>query len=90
MLWIRKTISSFFLLSPQISALFEKYCTNPVFVIIDVRPGVDGIPTTAYQAIDEVEGEGKEIQRVFKHINCVIQAEEAEQVSLHTFLSWLH
>lgn len=51
-------------------------------MIIDVRPGVVGIPTTAYQAVDEVQGAGKEIQRVFKHIGCVIEAEEAEEVWL--------
>lgn len=42
-----------------------------------------GIPTTAYVAVDEVETDGKEIHRVFKHIPCAIQAEEAEEVSCH-------
>ena len=28
----------------------------------------------------EVEADGKEIQRVFKHIKCSIEAEEAEEV----------
>jgi 26S proteasome regulatory subunit N8 len=53
-----------------------------VFVIIDVRPGVEGIPTTAYQAVDEVEAEGKDIRRVFKHIVCNMEAEEAEEVGV--------
>jgi 26S proteasome regulatory subunit N8 len=57
-----------------------------VFVIIDVRPGVEGIPTTAYQAIEEVETEGKEIQKVFKHIMCSIEAEEAEEVGVEHLL----
>lgn len=66
----------------KISGLFRQYCANePVFVIIDVRPGVTGIPTTAYQAVEEVQGEGKEIQRVFKHISCAVEADEAEEVS---------
>ena len=65
----------------QISALFKRFCSyEPVFAIIDVRPGVTGLPTTAYEAIEQVEGEGKEIQRVFKHISCRIEAEEAEEV----------
>jgi 26S proteasome regulatory subunit N8 len=51
-----------------------------VFVIIDVRPGIEGLPTTAYEAVEEIEAEGKEIQRTFKHIACSIQAEEAEEV----------
>lgn len=49
-------------------------------MIIDVRPGVVGIPTTAYEAVDEVESEGKEISRVFKHISCAIEADESEEV----------
>lgn len=57
-----------------------------MFVIIDVRPGVVGLPTTAYQAVDEVQGEGKEIQRVFKHVGCMIEAEEAEEVGVEHLL----
>jgi 26S proteasome regulatory subunit N8 len=57
-----------------------------VFVIIDVRPGVVGIPTTAYIAVEEVEVEGKEIQRVFKHLPCSIEAEEAEEVGVEHLL----
>ena len=51
-----------------------------MFVIIDVRPGVQGLPTTAYEAVEEVEAEGKEIRHVFKHIQSSIEAEEAEEV----------
>lgn len=69
----------------KISNLFERFCTHPIFVIIDVRPGVVGIPTTAYQVVDEV-GEGKEIQRVFQHIKCAIEAEEAEEVGVEHLL----
>ena len=49
-------------------------------MIIDVRPGVTEVPTTAYQSVEEVQGDGKEIERVFKHISCRIEAEEAEGV----------
>lgn len=45
-----------------------------------------GIPTTAYVAVDEIEGEGKEIQRVFKHLSCTIEAEEAEGVGVEHLL----
>ena len=72
---------SFSFLSPQISSLIRQFsATEPVFVIIDVRPGVEGLPTTAYEAVGEVEADGKEIQRVFKHIKCSVEAEEAEEV----------
>ncbi|KAJ1401652.1 26S proteasome regulatory subunit N8 [Ochromonadaceae sp. CCMP2298] len=71
----------------KISSLFRRFCTNePVFAIIDVRPGVVGIPTTSYEAVDEVEAEGKEIQRVFKHVSCTIEADEAEEVGVEHLL----
>ena len=41
-------------LSAQIDELMRKHCANPVFVIIDVRPDVDGIPTTGYVSVEEV------------------------------------
>lgn len=39
----------------DIDALFRRYCPNPVLVICDVRPNVEGLPTTAYGSIEEVE-----------------------------------
>lgn len=35
----------------------------------------------------EVEADGKEIQRVFKHIKCSVEAEEAEEVLSTAILS---
>ena len=68
---------------PKINALFRQYCAqDPVFVIIDVRLDVEGLPTTAYLAIEEVESDGREIQRVFKHVPCSIEAEEVEEVNV--------
>jgi 26S proteasome regulatory subunit N8 len=67
----------------KIAALFRRFSEHePVFIIIDVRPGIEGLPTTAYEAQEEVEGQGKEIQWVFKHIPCTIEAEEAEAVGV--------
>ena len=54
-----------------------------MFVIIDVRVDVEGLPTTAYIGVDEVESEGKEIRTVFKHIPCSIEAEEVEEVFIY-------
>jgi 26S proteasome regulatory subunit N8 len=51
-----------------------------------VRPGIKTIPTTAYEAVEEVEMEGKEIQHVFKHINSSIEADEAEAVGVEHLL----
>ncbi len=71
----------------KIAALFRRFSQQePVFIIIDVRPGVQGLPTTAYEAQEEVEGQGKEIQWVFKHIPCSIEAEESEAVGVEHLL----
>ncbi|KAG2830710.1 26S proteasome non-ATPase regulatory subunit 7 A [Phytophthora cactorum] len=64
----------------DIDDLFRRYCPNPVLVICDVRPNVEGLPTTAYGSIEEVEEDGKAIKRVFKHIKSTVGAYEAEEV----------
>jgi hypothetical protein len=46
-------VSSLFCLV-QIDKLIRQFCTDPVFVIIDVRPGVAEVPTTAYESVEEV------------------------------------
>ena len=71
----------------KIDELMRSYCAKPVFVIIDVRPDIDGIPTTGYVSVEEVvEGDGKEIQRTFKHIPSSIGAYEAEEVGVEHLL----
>ena len=40
----------------QIDELFRRFTSSPVFVIIDVRSGVEGIPVTAYRSKEELEG----------------------------------
>lgn len=70
----------------QIDELFRRFCSSPVFVIIDVRPGVEGIPVMAYRTKEEVEGDGKEIQRTFEHIPSSVGALEAEEVGVEHLL----
>lgn len=69
-----------------VEALMRKYCPNTVMVIVDVRPGVSGIPTTAYGTVDEVEQDGKAIKKTFVHIPSTIGAEEAEEVGVEHLL----
>ncbi|KAI9922220.1 hypothetical protein PsorP6_000225 [Peronosclerospora sorghi] len=70
----------------DIDDLFRRYCPNPVLVICDVRPNVEGLPTTAYGSIEEVEEDGKAIKRVFKHIKSSIGAYAAEEVGVEHLL----
>lgn len=70
----------------KIHELFRRFCPDPVFVIIDVRPDIEGLPTTAYMAVEEVQEEGKKIQRVFKHLACTIGAQEVEEIGVEHLL----
>lgn len=70
----------------KIDEVMRRFCSNPVFVIIDVRPHVENIPTTAYLSVEEVESDGKEIQRSFKHIPSSVGAYEAEEVGVEHLL----
>eukprot|EP00752_Nemacystus_decipiens_P001673 g1624.t2 len=69
-----------------IAELFKRFCPNPVYVIIDVRPDVEHIPTTAYITAEEVEADGKEIQKTFKHLSSSVGALEAEEVGVEHLL----
>ena len=67
--------------------------TPPVFVIIDVRPGRESIPTTAYRVVEEVDsnvpGSGAssaEVRKSFAHVPSLIGAMEAEEVGVEHLL----
>mmetsp|Transcript_15971 Transcript_15971/g.28964 ORF Transcript_15971/g.28964 Transcript_15971/m.28964 type:complete len:363 (-) Transcript_15971:174-1262(-) len=71
--------------------------TPPVFVIIDVRPDREGIPTTAYRVVDEVDsnvpsgggdksGGAAEVRKTFAHVPSLIDALEAEEVGVEHLL----
>jgi len=74
----------------KIDELVRAYCPQPVFVIIDVRPDNNSIPTTAYVSVEEVEQDAtearKEIRRTFKHVSSMIGAYEAEEVGVEHLL----
>ena len=72
--------------------------TPPVFVIIDVRPGRESIPTTAYRVVEEVDsnvprggggdksGGAAEVRKSFAHVPSLIGALEAEEVGVEHLL----
>jgi len=69
----------------ELDTLFRKYCTNPVLVIIDIRPDTQGIPTQAYYSVELVD-DSKETCRTFKHLDSIVEAYEAEEVGVEHLL----
>mmetsp|Transcript_19877 Transcript_19877/g.32694 ORF Transcript_19877/g.32694 Transcript_19877/m.32694 type:complete len:300 (+) Transcript_19877:50-949(+) len=69
----------------ELDVLFRRYCSNPVLVIIDIRPEVQGVPTQAYYSVEEVD-DSKEATRTFKHIDSLVEAYEAEEVGVEHLL----
>lgn len=59
---------------------------EPIFAIIDVRPETVGMPVTTYEPAEELTGDRKEPQTVFRNVACRIDAEEAEQVGVEHLL----
>ena len=75
----------------------EGNLTPPVFVIIDVRPNRESIPTTAYRVVEEVDSNvpsGEmggsnavaEVRKSFAHVPSLIGAMEAEEVGVEHLL----
>jgi len=60
--------------------------TPPVFVIIDVRPNRQSIPTTAYRVIEEVDSKDGGASKTFAHVPSLIAALEAEEVGVEHLL----
>lgn len=67
--------------------------TPPVFVIIDVRPDRQSIPTTAYTVVEEVDDvvvaadkKAAEVKKTFAHVPSLIEAMEVEEVGVEHLL----
>ena len=69
----------------QIDQLVRRYTSNPVMVIIDVKPKDLGIPTEAYHAVEEIR-EGQQQSWTFKHVPSSIGALESEEVGVEHLL----
>lgn len=69
-----------------INELIRRYCPNSVLVIIDAEPKDLGLPTEAYQAVEEVHDDGSPTSRTFEHVPSEIGAEEAEEVGVEHLL----
>lgn len=65
----------------QINDLIQNYCSEPVLVIVDVKPKDLGLPTEAYISVDEVQKDGS-VNRTFEHLPSEINAADAEEVGV--------
>jgi 26S proteasome regulatory subunit N8 len=70
----------------DIHQIFRRYCTHPVYCIIEVEPKDLGIPTTSYIAKEEAEDESSEPKLTFQHVPSSIGALEAEEIGVEHLL----
>jgi len=70
-----------------INELIKRYNPNSILVIIDVKLNdVQGLPTEAYIAVEEVHDDGTPTTKTFDHLPSEIGAEEAEEVGVEHLL----
>lgn len=69
-----------------INELFRRYCSTPVLTIIDPVSEEGMLPVKAYVALEEISDDGSTASRTFAHVNCAIEAEEAEEVGVEHLL----
>merc|ERR1711934_70599 len=70
----------------EIHEIFRKFCPNPVYVVIDVKPREMGIPTEAYVALQEEKDDGTQALFTFHHVPSEIGAYEAEEIGVEHLL----
>jgi len=70
----------------EIHELFRKFCKDPVYVVIDVKPREMGIPTEAYVALQEEKDDGTAAIYTFHHVPSEIGAYEAEEIGVEHLL----
>eukprot|EP00668_Euglena_longa_P021282 GGOE01026494.1.p1 GENE.GGOE01026494.1~~GGOE01026494.1.p1 ORF type:complete len:343 (+),score=67.24 GGOE01026494.1:53-1030(+) len=70
----------------QIHQIFRRYCTHPVYCIIEVEPKDLGIPTSSYIVKEETEDESSEPKLTFQHVPSSIGALEAEEIGVEHLL----
>lgn len=69
----------------EIDHLLRRYCDEPVFTIVDVRPERTGLPVAAYTAITQsIPGESS--VRVFEHVTASVGASEPEEIGVEHLL----
>lgn len=70
----------------EINELFKKYISDPLLVIINVKPQTLGIPTDAYFVVEEIRDDGTTTSKTFVHVSSSIEAEEVEEICVEHLL----
>ena len=73
----------------DIGELFEKYCADPVLVIVNLSPTADDAPTNAYRAVLDVKEDGtmtQKAQKTHEHVPCTIEASDPEAIGVEHLL----
>eukprot|EP00906_Rhabdomonas_costata_P036356 RCo051024 len=70
----------------EIHQIFRRYCTQPVYCIIEVEPRDMGIPTSSYIVKEVTEDESSEPKLMFQHVPSSIGALEAEEIGVEHLL----
>lgn len=69
----------------ELDELMRRYIPHPIFLVVDVRPAVEGLPIQAYVS-KEVSVEGERTVRQFEHLPSSVGAGEAEEVAVEHLL----
>lgn len=65
-----------------INELFRRYCDEPIMVLVDVEQTDEmKLPTQGFVSLEEIDPEGTVIKS-WKHVPCVVEAFEAEEVGV--------
>lgn len=70
----------------EINEVLRRYCTHPVYVIIDIKQKELGIPIDAYVAVEEIQDEKSEPKMTFTNLVSTIGAVEAEEIGVEHLL----
>jgi 26S proteasome regulatory subunit N8 len=73
----------------DVGELFEKYCADPVLVIVNLSPSADDAPTNAYRAVLDVKEDGTQTQKeqkTYEFVPCTIEASDPEAIGVEHLL----
>ncbi|KAK8812427.1 hypothetical protein WA158_007661 [Blastocystis sp. Blastoise] len=74
----------------EIDAMLHAYTPNPVFVTIDIDNDVGDLPAKAFISEELATKDGKDKQRVFRHLNVSIESLPVEEVGVEYMLKGIN